>query len=331
MPAGMGSGEVAELRRSPLAPGAPLRVSELIVSVPVPLVPGDGPMIVDALRRARSAGITTFDAAGSPDAVTAEGLLARAFPQVDPAIAVLTRPEQLGDNPYLGRPGLPPAVRSPSRSGPDVPAGATASARFPRVMEVESVGARSPSPAVEGGAEHPGDSPPTAVVVRCRSIEDVRAARRAGSPSLLSGTFSLLDHELALAAAAEVGLDRVRWIARDPFAGGRLDGRRFEPATLGRRPSLPSAVRDLEADFAPVARLGFLARPGRRTLAQAALRFLLDRPWVVGACIPLPVAERWKEIVGFRSAPALDDEERLKVETIASDIVRQPATREPFR
>jgi aryl-alcohol dehydrogenase-like predicted oxidoreductase len=75
----------------------------------------------------------------------------------------------------------------------------------------------------------------------------------------------------------------------------------------------PADMRRLRREFEPVLRLGFLTEGGRRTLAQAALRFVLRWPWVVTCVIPLPPPERFEEILGFGSAPEISDEELARL------------------
>jgi len=269
---------------------------------------------VGALRRAREAGITTFDTVGSPDPELAEGLLARAFPEGDPSIVVLA---PLGPGPTGTPAGIPaaslslaPGFRPPflARDGPPT------QARFRRLLEAELPGAAGPAL----GSTDPVAEP---TVVRCHSIEDVTAASRRPVPRLLSGPCSLLDPSVALAAEQQLGPSGFAWIARDPFAGGRLDGSRFARASLSARSGSPATLRELETEFAPVARFAFLALPRRRTLAQAALHFVADRPWVGTTVLPMPPPERWEEFVGFRSAPPLDDGERARVAALIGPSV----------
>ncbi len=146
-----------------------------------------------------------------------------------------------------------------------------------------------------------------------------------GDPGLLAGPYSLLHRTLAEDAARAAGTAPFGWVVRDPFAGGRLDGSRFAPALRGGRPATPRSVRELEAEFAPVAPYRFLARTGRRTLAQASLQFLLMRPWVATICVPPPVVERWDELFRLSDALPLTDEERAAVEQLKpADGVADP-------
>ncbi|MGA7923844.1 MAG: hypothetical protein WCA77_07700 [Thermoplasmata archaeon] len=78
-------------------------------------------------------------------------------------------------------------------------------------------------------------------------------------------------------------------LIRDPFDQGRLSGELLTQRSL---PELalrgPIPVTDLERTFRPVLRFKFLTEGRKRTLAQAALQFLLQDSAV--ACVLLPEA-----------------------------------------
>jgi len=120
----------------------------------------------------------------------------------------------------------------------------------------------------------------------------------------------VLDHSLlptlrTLAERATLG-----FFARDPLAGGRLDGTRFERTVADRGPAArPPSLRELEREFAPVLSLGFLSEGRGRTLAQAALAFVLYWPWVCSAVVPLPRVERLRELADAMSRPPLAEVE----------------------
>ncbi len=271
-------------------PGS-LEFSELAFVLRPPAADAGAERLVAEVRRARSAGVTTFAAASASDVPFVNSVLGRAFPERDAAVTLL-RPSPLPAE-RSQSPGRPP----PARTEPETPL--PSSVRFAGLEE------RDP----EDGRAAPGP-----FALRCRSTDDLRAAPGHEATVVLSGRFSLLAPELALEAARSVGESRLRWIAGDVFAEGRLNGDRFAPL-LARGPrTAVRPVRELEAEFAPVARLGFLARPGERTLAQAALHYVLDHPWVVTAVLPFPAPDRWEEIVGFRRSPPLTDDEKARLE-----------------
>lgn len=298
-------------RRRPYV-GAPFALSDLTVTVDPPAGPGDDALVLGLLRRARSAGITTFDIAEAADPIAARSLLARAFPHDDPELVVLVPGRSsLAEHPRNG----PPSFTAPGAAGPvraDRPREPPA-LRFRELTEVAAA-------ELTRAAGEPGraDGAPAPVVVRCRTAEDVELAARQPPPRLLSGGLSLLDRSLVDAAERTVGAGRFSWIARDPFAGGRLDGSRFSARSSLVQGAAPPSLRALEAEFGPVARLAFLVRSRERTLAQAALRYALAREGVVSVCLPPIAPERWSEIVGYRASPPLAPEELARVDATAS-------------
>lgn len=112
--------------------------------------------------------------------------------------------------------------------------------------------------------------------------------------------------------------------ARDPFAGGRLDGSRFEsevnPLAVGHPPTPVSSIRE---EFDPVLRLAPLTRPGERTLAQAALRYVLDVAGAAAALVSASDPKRLAEFLDFESTPVLSPED-------IDFLGRLPRTTPPF-
>jgi len=306
-----GSTSGGGVRRRALYTGGALELSTLTLSVG-PVGPGAVDVgAVGLLRKALEAGITTFDMTDAPDPALADALLARAFPSPDPRIVVLCsgRPAGRARDPGSSAPPRPPGV-----STPDSPRGRRGGpGRFYQLPEVEVSDLSGPEDGPGAGLPPRVALPSTPFVARCRSLDDVELAARLPPPRILSGPFSLLERALPAAAMRRLGRDGFSWIARDPFAGGRLDGTLFARGSPVAPIPQPRTVRELEAEFGPVARLGFLARPRRRTLAQAALHFVVDTPGVVTACLGIPPVERWDEIVGFGGSPPLDDEELKQV------------------
>jgi len=305
-------------RRS-LGPGGP-GLSLLGVTVLPPPVPGPtgDRSAIERLRHVRSRGVTTFDVAGSPDPRWSERLLREAFPDRDEEITVIVgrRTEDL-----IRREGSHgPAQNSgdgagerlewtldesrrrlmPQRLGvvewtePDLPP--TLNARF------------GPS----GGAKPPGS-------FGCRRLQAgvtvlPIVGGRSPNLSLFSGPLSLLDPRLI--PTLESGFERgpLAFLAREPFAGGRLDGTRAAGTGVERGPgSGPVRLRDLQEEFGPVLALGFITGPGRRTLAQAAIQFAARWPWTASVLVPLPTADRLAEILDALERPPLSDEELRRV------------------
>jgi aryl-alcohol dehydrogenase-like predicted oxidoreductase len=317
--------------RRPPYPGAPFELSVLTLTVNATNGPEDGAGTVGLLRRAREAGITTFDTVDSPDDTLAEAWIARAFPWGDPSIVVLARGGAEGAKSAASRAlarGAP--VAAFSEAGPPRREGAP-SYRFRHLYEVDASdpGPTVPHPVAQGPPTGAGPAEP--VVLRCRSLEEIVEASHRPPPRVLSGSYSLLEQALAATAEEVIGTGGFAWVARDPLAGGRLDGSRFASGSMGAGAAGPRTLRELEVDFEAVARLGFLAKPRRRTLAQAALHFVLGQPWVATACLPIPTAERWAEIVGFGSSPPLDEGERARVEALPGRPTATPAHGGPRR
>lgn len=319
----MGAGTLGALSRRPPFPGASFELSALTLSIGGASRTGDANDTVGVIRRAFQAGITTFDTAESVDPGFAETALARAFPEGDPRVVVLSSLSA----PSPG-PSSPPTMRPPTRrtTRPGRPPAPATSVPLRRLYEVEAADLSRTRAGGQGSEELTAAEEPGPLVVRCRSPDDIDRVGSLPPPWILSGPFSLLERTLPAAAALRLGPDAFRWIVRDPFAGGRLDGSRFVGGPGGPQSGLPRSLLDLEAEFGPVARLGFLARPRQRTLAQAALHFVADPPWVVTVCLSAPAPERWEEIVTYPSTPALSDEELKRLAALPFGGRLSPAT-----
>ena len=300
--------------RRPLRPGSSWELSALTLAVDPPSRGDDGEQAARVVRLARAWGITTFDIASSEEPSASAAVLARAFPQGDPSVVVLAADPPRKVPPVPG--GSPPrAARSlPGRpaTGHDAP---IRDARFRWLVEADAASLPAgPAPRPEEPSSLGAHSDPT--VVRCLGADDVRSASLLAPPRLLAGAYSLLERELPEAALRAFGADGFRWIAHDPFCGGRLDGSRFAPGSALTGLPEPRSVRELSADFGSVAPLAFLVQPRTRTLAQAALRFVLDAPWSLTVSLPPPPPERWAEILGYAAAPPLTEEERRRAEQL---------------
>jgi hypothetical protein len=132
--------------------------------------------------------------------------------------------------------------------------------------------------------------------------------------AMVSGPASLLDPRgpAALAAVAPPGARS--YLARDPFAGGRLDGSLLEVGNLDRAPTEgPWSIERLQEEYRPVLAFGFLAKRGVRNLRVAALQYLLTLPSMAGIVIPISTERQLDELEGLPSAPPLEasDLERI--------------------
>ena len=148
---------------------------------------------------------------------------------------------------------------------------------------------------------------------------------------VVSTELSLLDAPLPTPLATSANPRPPGVIVRDPFAGGRLDGTLLRDTMGERRPGRPPRdVRELREEFAPVLLLGFLTRARTRTLAQAAVRYLLQCPGPLSVLLPPPAPDRWEEVMGVLGTPPLDKEELARLEGRAL-APEPPAPRGPDR
>jgi len=302
---------------------APSALSRLTLSLAGTVRPAEAALLVAQVRRARAAGVTSFDLVEAADPLVARTLLAQAFPEGDDAVVVIA--------PLGARHDPAPAARAPSGRAPAPGLSIT------ELPTPTRPGPRGLATVYESTAERPGVLPPPspgetgaravpAGLLRCRSVDDLDRVAPSPAEVWLSGSYSLIEPGLVEAADRRLR-GRFRWLARDPFAGGRLDGSRFLGAGSVPAGAPVRTVRELASEFAPVARFGFLALPRRRTLAQAALWYALDRPEVVSVCVPLPSPERWEELLGFARSPPLTEAERERIRelSVPASVGRPPA------
>lgn len=114
---------------------------------------------------------------------------------------------------------------------------------------------------------------------------------------------------LPLARQRKVGL-----LAREPLANGFLTGKYAPDASFPEgdiRAALPRAYVAAMAETAT--QLGFLRRDGVRTMAQAALRFVLDDPVVSCVVVGAKTAAQVGENIGAIAVPPIDDAERKRI------------------
>lgn len=312
-------------------PGTECTVSELGLALdPDPVVaPAVDRQRIGALRRARAEGLTLFDVAGARSPARAEWLLRSAFPEPDPEIVVLLA---LGSEPPSARspsatplPGLGTDGRGSEgtvRAGlaaarPRLPPGVSV---IPEIRPVDGEGGRTEALAAELDALVARNEIPTWSIRLERATFLAGGAVGSAPPPLVSSELSVLDAPslASLSRRATRGLPGL--IARDPFAGGRLDGTLLAEEVADRRPGRPPRdLRQLREEFAPVLRLGFLTQARKRTLAHAALRYLLQRPETLSVLVPLPSPERWDAVFAATRAPPLDAGELAGLEGGTTD------------
>jgi aryl-alcohol dehydrogenase-like predicted oxidoreductase len=273
--------------------------------------------LVLLLRRARAAGVTTLELPGGAGADVLERAVATAFPEPDPELAILSErsSEGLGSR----------ATRPDTESGAPAPAGSLQAA-------VEASNRRLQPHAIHliDWVAREGDEPTFETELTRLRMDGVVDAvvRRVGGPvtaeggpslgTLWSGTLSLLDDRTERRLGSIASNPGMGFFARDPFDGGRLDGRRMTDAVSTRRPDVgPVRLRELEQEFAPVLSLGFLTQGRKRTLAQAAIQYALRWPWVCSVLVPLPAPERLAEVLAAETTPSLSDGELSQLAAVS--------------
>ncbi len=126
-------------------------------------------------------------------------------------------------------------------------------------------------------------------------------------------TGSLLDAGDWERAAELAGPRAGSWIVQDPFAGGRFDGSALRSAAALPGPSGPAPPVVTESWFRPAVPFAFLPVPGRRTLAQAAVLYLLSLPPVAAVAIRADDPESVDEVLQWSRAPPLDPDTRERI------------------
>jgi len=287
----------------------------LVVDPPLVAPPAADRQFVALLRKARGEGVTVFDVSGGAHPVRAERLLAAAFPDFDPELLIIAPGTGRGSS-RRDRPAGAPSDAPDHRK--DLASNLAASRRHlapqvPGILEWSTeAGGPDEMDAVRTSLEELRDSGEVAGwLERLASDRPTLPERLARDrPRLFSTELSVLEAGLFARIGAVRNSYGFGGFVRDPFAGGRLDGTRFDSSVAGRAPmGGPVDVRALREEFAPVLRLGFLALPHRRTLAQASLQFLLSGGWVTSILLPVPRPERWEEIFGTGAAEPLSEEE----------------------
>lgn len=283
----------------------------------MPGTPASDRRAVAVLQKARSLGVTTFQLPATSVSRRAERLLTTAFPSADDKLVLLversvpTLAQEAGGG-MAGPPegALEERLRRSVREcaerlhplGVNLLQWRHAPDAYPPLEEVVEVLERLRREGAYGGwtLSVPSDGP----------LPRAGRATALGGAALYSGPFSLLNPALLrpLSERAQTGL--IGLFAEDPFGGGRLDGSRFAESVADRRPGArPANLRELQREFDPVLRLGFLTEGHRRTMAQASLRFVLQWPWVCSALVPLPSPERLVELAGAEATPPLSEGE----------------------
>lgn len=143
-----------------------------------------------------------------------------------------------------------------------------------------------------------------------------------GKPEVVQVVYNLLRQEpreelFALAQERDVGI-----IAREPLANGLLTGKYAADATFAAgdiRAQWPQEYLAFQVQL--VEKLRFLAQEGQRTLAQAALRFVLDDD-AVSVVIPgMKTVAQVEENIAAVTLPVLSTRERETVRDIVENAM----------
>jgi aryl-alcohol dehydrogenase-like predicted oxidoreductase len=299
-------------------PGTELSVSSIgLVLEAVPLrTPGAVDGLVALLRRARASGVTTFELPTGAGVEVLERAVATAFPEPDPRLTILSERSSEGLSP--AEPTTTTEPEGPAQPGSlrDVLQASNRRLRPHRIHLIDWVAREGDDAGLETELEAlRARRAVEAVVRRVGGSSGVGPGPRRGD--LWSGPFSLLDDRTERRLEPFAATPGFGYFARDPFDGGRLDGRRLTETVSMRRPDVgPVRLRELEQEFAPVLSLGFLTDGKRRTLAQAALRYVLRWPWVCSVLVPLPAPERLGEVLAAESVPPLSEEELSRLAAV---------------
>jgi aryl-alcohol dehydrogenase-like predicted oxidoreductase len=141
-----------------------------------------------------------------------------------------------------------------------------------------------------------------------------------GKPDVIQVAYSLLRQEpqedlFPLAQEYDIGL-----IIREPLASGMLTGKYSADTTFGEgdmRAEWPPEYRAMQARLADKSR--FLVTP-ERTLAQAALRFVLDAP-AVSVVIPgIKTVAQAVENLAASDLPGLTEDEHSAIRDLLEDM-----------
>lgn len=319
-------GEVGAIESDRPVPGTRLRASPIGVRV-VPSAqknPESDSGAARLLVRARALGITTFDVGRGPEAARAERILATAFPEPDESLLILVRraAADLADG-DVGS-GRRPAASLDARLRRSLDESESRLGSLPVGLLVWDGGGRSPPEPDVTRSLLDALVDDGRVGGWAEQVRDARSVPSGGAPpspvsNALSGPLSMLDRGLLPPLETRAAVGPLAFFAEDPLGAGRLDGSRFDRPLVDRGPGTPPAsLAELHREFDPVLRLGFLTAGRRRTLAQAALQFVLRWPWVASALVPMPPADRLAEITGVASSPPLSDDEVERVLALES-------------
>ena len=270
--------------------------------------------------------MTLFDLAGARVPARAAWLLRTAFPEPDPRLVVIVGLLR-GASPARAGARVPTTEPEPEEPLSEAAVGAWLDELRPRLPPGASIIAEAnPGPRTADGAHRLAAALGPSVARRAILTFSARRGREEFLGGLGELTAPIISTELSLLDASSLGRlasatthGVPQLIVRDPFAGGRLDGTLLREEMGDRWPGRPPRdVRELRAEFAPVLRLGFLTQQRKRTLAQAALCYLLQRPETLSILLPPPSPERWDEVFASGRVPTLNRAELARLEGLDS-------------
>lgn len=150
--------------------------------------------------------------------------------------------------------------------------------------------------------------------VSCDCVEDALIALSNPELDAIQVKISLLDPQAISALLPQSRRRGIAVIARQPLARGVLTDARSE--TKAER--LESGTTAYEQRLARARALRFLANDNR-TLAQAAIRYLLQLPGISLVLTGMSSREHLEENLGALEAPALTEQEMARVRSIVSE------------
>jgi aryl-alcohol dehydrogenase-like predicted oxidoreductase len=138
----------------------------------------------------------------------------------------------------------------------------------------------------------------------------------AGGARVFALEFHLLNARAAAPVVRAIVAAGGSIVVLDPHADGRLNGERLETpfAFAGATPGRPADWPTVLEELSPVTRLGFLTAGRQRTLAQAAIQYVLGAPGVSSVLVHPFDGKRlrgWRESI---DRPPLTPAERDRIE-----------------
>ena len=158
--------------------------------------------------------------------------------------------------------------------------------------------------------------------ISTNNTQVIRRLLALGDLAVVQVGFNLINRggesTLALAKAEDLGT-----LIRMPLASGALTGRYFniEPQLTGEDLRMSRFMTERSViSFKRLSELLFLTEGGRRTMVQAALRFVLDTEGVTSVIPGAKNRKQLEENAGTADVPSLSPEERSRAMMIAGEV-----------